>query len=285
MSSQVSSPPAAAMSPVRRPAFPWAEPSREQLWRLERGMLYAAHEAKTALTVIDVVLSMAQRSITNGRLPALTDLETARVALRRASAHLDGALAYGGVRPQSQEPVNLVEVVGTVADMVRVMARASAEGGQPVEIIERYAGPRCIVEGDRALLEAALLNLTFNSLQALGAQGGTVCLEQSCDGEAAQLSIRDTGPGFAEPSEHDPALPFHTTRNGGLGLGLPIAQAAIEALHGRLTLRNPDGGGAEALIRLPLAQPKPNGPSSRPGAGVAPDEVDQGPRPGHPPAP
>src|SRR5690606_36644855 len=80
--------------------------------RLQGGMLYVAHEAKTALSLIEVVLSTTQRSVSAGRLPSLADLETARTALRRASALLEGALAYGGVRPPGREAVNLVELMG-----------------------------------------------------------------------------------------------------------------------------------------------------------------------------
>lgn len=219
-------------------------------------MLYVAHEAKTALSVIEVVLSTTQRSVSAGRLPSLADLETARTALRRASALLEGALAYGGVRPPRREAVNLVELMGAVADLVRVAARACAAAGHPVEVTEQYAGPRGTVEGDRALLEAALLNLAFNSLHALGTRGGTIGLHLRCDGETVEIAIRDTGPGFPEVPGFDPALPFHSTRENGLGLCLPIARAVIEAHDGTLTLRNREEGGAEALIHLPLHRPQ-----------------------------
>lgn len=258
MSSPIPSHPPVTAPPACRPVLRSPEEETQDLHgRLKEGMLYVAHEAKTALSVIDVVLSMAQRSITAGRLPSPTDLETARAALRRASALLEGALAYGGVRPPKREPVNLVEIIGSVADMLRVVARAEAAAGRPVDVIERYCGPRCTVEGDRALLEAALLNLAFNSFQALGTQGGTVYLAQTCDGDAAQISVRDTGPGFPVAPGSDPVVPFRSTRAGGLGLGLPIAQAVIEAHSGTLTLRNPDEGGAEAVIRLPLNPSQP----------------------------
>ncbi|MFS8493378.1 MAG: ATP-binding protein, partial [Limnochorda sp.] len=107
-----------------------------------------------------------------------------------------------------------------------------------------------------ALLEAALLNLAFNSLHALGTRGGTIGLHLRCDGETVEIAIRDTGPGFPEVPGFDPALPFHSTRENGLGLGLPIARAVIEAHDGTLTLRNREEGGAEALIHLPLHRPQ-----------------------------
>src|SRR5690606_41681802 len=109
--------------------------------RLQGGMLYVAHEAKTALSVIEVVLSTTQRSVSAGRLPSLADLETARTALRRAAALLEGALAYGGVRPPRREAVNLVELRGAVADPGRVAARACAEAGLPVEMTQQNARP------------------------------------------------------------------------------------------------------------------------------------------------
>jgi signal transduction histidine kinase len=45
---------------------------------------------------------------------------------------------------------------------------------------------------------------------------------------------------------------FFTTREGGTGLGLPIARRIAEAHGGTLDLRSGDGAGAVATLSLPV---------------------------------
>ncbi|BAS28687.1 sensor histidine kinase [Limnochorda pilosa] len=225
----------------------------ERTYVLGRVMLYAAHEVKTALTVIDLILDAVRRQAASGHAPDPSDVEIAQAALRRAGALLEEILAYGSGRTLRRARLDLAEVVRSVADMLRVVARGNAETGHPVQIVERSAGPGPVIQGDRALLEASLVNLSFNSLQALGTRGGTVWLEVTCDAGVAEVRIRDTGPGLGDLAPEEVFRPYRSSREGGTGLGLSIARAGIEAHGGTLTLRNVAEGGAEAVLRLPLS--------------------------------
>jgi signal transduction histidine kinase len=72
-------------------------------------------------------------------------------------------------------------------------------------------------------------------------------------------SVIDRGIGI--PSDEIPKLfeRFHRARNvssryyGGLGLGLYIAKAIIEAHHGSIGVASEEGQGATFTVRLPLA--------------------------------
>lgn len=67
----------------------------------------------------------------------------------------------------------------------------------------------------------------------------------------------DRGPGVAEEERVRVIEPFYRVENsrnrstGGTGLGLAIAQQLAQALGGTLTLRNREGGGLCAELRLP----------------------------------
>jgi two-component system sensor kinase FixL len=50
--------------------------------------------------------------------------------------------------------------------------------------------------------------------------------------------------------------PFFTTKETGMGMGLSIAQAIIQAHGGRIWGENQDGGGAVFRISLPVASAK-----------------------------
>ena len=62
--------------------------------------------------------------------------------------------------------------------------------------------------------------------------------------------MRDHGPGFAAPDE--PGALGRSGKQGGLGLGLALAEATAERLDGEPTAGN-TGHGAQVRLRLPLA--------------------------------
>jgi two-component system sensor kinase FixL len=48
--------------------------------------------------------------------------------------------------------------------------------------------------------------------------------------------------------------PFYTTKNSGMGMGLPISQTILENHSGRIWAESDPQGGAAFIIRLPVAQ-------------------------------
>ncbi len=84
--------------------------------------------------------------------------------------------------------------------------------------------------------------------------GRPVQLTLLAEGGKAFLRIRDRGPGFSAEALLRAMDPFYSTSPAGLGLGLPHARRAVNGQGGEVFLRNPDGGGAEVEIRLPLAE-------------------------------
>jgi PAS domain S-box-containing protein len=114
------------------------------------------------------------------------------------------------------------------------------------------------VLGDRTQLQQVIVNLAMNSMQAMADVGhptrkiivrttvpypGTV-----------HCSVEDSGPGISP--RHLPRLfeSFFTTKEGGMGMGLPICRSIIEAHGGRITADNDSAeGGARFSFTLPAA--------------------------------
>ena len=100
-------------------------------------------------------------------------------------------------------------------------------------------------------LRHALLNLLNNAVEASASRHSqVVVLQVSRDGGWLQLSVRDHGPGFGATGEL--TLLGYSQKQGGLGIGLALAEATAERLDGELTASN-TGDGAEMCLRLPLA--------------------------------
>lgn len=62
------------------------------------------------------------------------------------------------------------------------------------------------------------------------------------------LTVTDNGPGIAPEMQEKAMKPFHSTKPGGTGLGLPLAQQIMERFGGSLKLRRQDKGLAVELV-------------------------------------
>jgi len=81
-------------------------------------------------------------------------------------------------------------------------------------------------------------------------EGGTVTIEAAVADGAQVLRVIDTGPGI-EPGL-DVFSFFTTTKQGGTGLGLPLARGIVEAHGGTLTYESGGDGGTTFIISLPI---------------------------------
>jgi signal transduction histidine kinase len=113
------------------------------------------------------------------------------------------------------------------------------------------------VVGDRTQLQQVIVNLAINAVQALAKSDATqkriAIRTQQLDAETVRCIVEDSGPGI-EP-EHLPRLfdGFFTTKETGMGLGLPIAQSIVEAHNGRIHADNNSAlGGARFVFDLPV---------------------------------
>jgi signal transduction histidine kinase len=71
------------------------------------------------------------------------------------------------------------------------------------------------------------------------------------DEEGVRVAVADTGPGLASGALEQVFAAFHTTKAGGLGLGLSICRSIIEAHDGRLWASGNEGRGAVFQLTLP----------------------------------
>jgi signal transduction histidine kinase len=116
------------------------------------------------------------------------------------------------------------------------------------------------LDGDGGRLLQLLGNLLDNALRHTPA-GGEVTLSATAEGEAATLTVRDTGRGI--PAEHlsrvfdrfHRADPGRDRASGGAGLGLSICRAIAEMHGGGIDLSSETGKGTTVRVRLPSARP------------------------------
>ena len=104
------------------------------------------------------------------------------------------------------------------------------------------------VKGDRERLRQVLCNLLLNAIQSMPT-GGSVTLRIL----PGSLEVEDQGTGFSTGALEHFGEPFHSEREGGMGLGLAVSKEIIESHGASLTAENLAGKGAIVLITWPQA--------------------------------
>ncbi|MBS1208370.1 MAG: domain S-box [Proteobacteria bacterium] len=128
------------------------------------------------------------------------------------------------------------------------------------------------VQADAKLLAQVLRNLLSNAIKfsssggeiLLQTQPSSISLEGHAHAHAAvaalEITVADRGPGIPEDeleAVFDKFVQSSKTRSsaGGTGLGLAICREIASAHGGHIFARNRSGGGAEFVLRIPLAGP------------------------------
>jgi signal transduction histidine kinase len=104
------------------------------------------------------------------------------------------------------------------------------------------------------MLNQAFFNLLSNAADAVGDQG-RIRVRTGRDGKSHWVAIADSGPGVPDAIRERIFEPFFTTKEvgQGTGLGLSITYRIVARHNGTIDVAKSDLGGAEFIIRLPLA--------------------------------
>jgi len=163
----------------------------------------------------------------------------------------------GPSRPPRRDRLNVHEAL----EHVRKLVEAEAPTG--ASVARDYDPSIPDLTGDREQLVQALLNLARNALQAVG-NGGRIVFRSrarrqvTIDGTlhklVAVMEIEDDGPGVPTDMLEKIFYPMVTTRAGGTGLGLPIAQYLVHGHGGHIECRSRPGCTVFS-VSLPLDAP------------------------------
>jgi PAS domain S-box-containing protein len=103
---------------------------------------------------------------------------------------------------------------------------------------------------DEVLMRQAFTNLLQNAFEAMP-EGGTIALETGIRNKDLVIVIRDTGIGVAPATVKKIFLPFFTTKDKGVGMGLALAHKVIASHGGRIEVESEEGKGTVFTVILP----------------------------------
>lgn len=212
-----------------------------------------AHEVNQPLTAISNYVCVALRQLaaeTIDRELAEQTLHKIEAQSHRASEIIRRIRSFVRKPATGKENVDLPKLLEETRRFAEVDARTN-EGG--VVLIIDETPPR--VYADPIQVQQVALNLIRNALESTrsvkSAQPVAVATRIS-DGEAS-VYVRDYGAGVSVEDEENLFLPFFTTKNDGMGIGLSMCRTLIQAQGGEIGFTRPDGPGAMFWFSLPLA--------------------------------
>ncbi len=107
-----------------------------------------------------------------------------------------------------------------------------------------------LIKIDSEKLTQALINIMKNGMQAME-KGGVLRIETQSFKDRVGVVLSDSGPGIPPDQMEKIFNYYYTTKEKGVGLGLPIAHRIIEAHGGQLKVESKVGAGTKVTITLP----------------------------------
>ncbi|MBI4715632.1 MAG: HAMP domain-containing histidine kinase, partial [Nitrospirae bacterium] len=141
-------------------------------------------------------------------------------------------------------------------DLLRDVQRLLEPSAAAREIVLTLNGESVSIQGDRERLMEALTNLAENAVQ-YNRPAGRVEIRVDRREDQAVIAVADTGIGIPEAEREKIFERFYRRETGGQraagsGLGLPIAEAIVQAHGGRIEVESAPGKGSCFRIFLPI---------------------------------
>ena len=199
------------------------------------------HEVNQPLTAISNYVNACRRLVTTG------DRERVQAVLERIADQTDRTREivqrirdFVKKRDVQMRAENLSQVIEEAVALTRSSVR---DAGLTLDAQIDPAGLQ--VEIDKVQVQQVLFNLLRNGIEAMQDQPRRelVVATSLVQGGMVEISVADTGPGLAYEVRKKLFQPFVTTKASGMGVGLSVCRAIVEAHQGRLWADDNSGEG------------------------------------------
>jgi|HubBroStandDraft_1064217.scaffolds.fasta_scaffold02624_10 signal transduction histidine kinase len=210
-----------------------------------------AHDLRTPLARLrNMAESAVQITADSTAGEALAEcVEESDRVLTMLTALMDITEAESGVMQLNREQTSLAALLGNVVDLYQVVAEEKR-----ISITTDFTNP-CEALVDPVRMRQVFANLLDNALKYTP-EGGAVRLTCGIEDGRAVVRISDTGIGISESEQ--PRIWARLYRGDrsrsqrGLGLGLSLVKAIVEAHQGEVSVRSEPGHGSAFTVTLPV---------------------------------
>ena len=230
---------------LRRQVRQQQQISRQQeLARLGEVGAVLAHEIRNPLAGIKGYGQLLEERLPDGRERGFAALIVSEARRLEGLAH--DILLYTRSESIVAAPCHLAAIAAAVLALLAPQAQE-----QEIRFLSDIPDD-LIVSCPEEGLQQVLLNLLTNGMQA-SPVGGLITVSGRRAGKWAELRVTDNGSGIAKEMRTVLFEPFRTSKARGAGLGLSVCKKIIDGCGGSIDVKNGPGGGAEFMVRLPVA--------------------------------
>ncbi len=212
-----------------------------------------AHEIRNPLVSIGGFARRLYRSIPDDA-PEKRYTQTIMTEVSRLEKIISDILEYTRKEPLTFGEVDLLETLEESFSSV-----SEKLNGGAIELIKEYPEGIPRIMGDQRQLVQVFSNLFNNAYEAMKGKG-TLSLRVhpvAKNGSTfIRIEVEDTGNGIDPENLHNIFNPFYSTKEAGLGLGLPLVYKIIASHRGHIEVDNRPGEGVTFIITFPAAQEK-----------------------------
>lgn len=154
---------------------------------------------------------------------------------------MEDLLKFSGPEPIQKTAIDLTK---SIRDVIGSM-------GDAFYMIDFSFSGNADIKGDETLLKQAIKNIIQNALDAGDKVWVDIEKVSSADKKGVVVSVKDNGRGISEKDLDKIFMPFYTTKNGGSGIGLALAQKIIAGHGGNINVQSKEGYGSTFSVFLP----------------------------------
>jgi two-component system, cell cycle sensor histidine kinase and response regulator CckA len=245
---------------------------RERLYAAERleaiGRLAGgiAHDFNNLMMIVQGNLEMLNA-------PERPELKAIFDAVKSAKTLTTSLLAFGRKTPLQRQVIELNELVGNTAKLLRRLIESD------IELKVELSSQPLWVDVDSSMFQQVLINLVINARDAMRFGGSIVIASRAIQQQAvmlAELIVRDTGAGIDPEIKGRIFEPFFTTKalGAGSGMGLAMVHGTVLQHGGTIDVETERDTGTAFVIRIPtvaktVSRVVPESLSATKGAGAS----------------
>ncbi len=216
----------------------------------------ASHELRTPVAVIQANADAIQRLVPNLEHEDSTILQDLQIESQFLGELIGRLSELARLQGDSRSQLDVVDVGKFNDELARSMGVLVNNAGMKISAVAPSKPIYAVA--DRVMLRQVALSLIDNSIKYAG-NGASIELTVTAENDQCQLMICDDGIGISE--EHLPhvterfyrADKARSRKIGGSGLGLSIADEAVNRMGGTLEISSDKGSGTVITIALPIS--------------------------------
>ncbi|MGH7457843.1 MAG: ATP-binding protein [Longimicrobiaceae bacterium] len=227
---------------------------REATQAKDQFLAVMSHELRTPINAVIGYTDLLDMELKGGLNP---DQKAMLARIRETSGHLLGLINQ--VLDLAKIGAGQLDVVLTEVDAARVLDKCVDQLSPLAEekgldlVLKKGVG--CTVLADETRLTQIVLNLLSNAIKFT--DRGEARVSCRAGGDQVAVRVEDTGPGIREDQREKIFEEFYqsesdlTRKQGGAGLGLPIARRLARMMGGEVELESDGKSGSTFTLRLP----------------------------------